>query len=127
MGQQKRTTTAGGEDRPGTVSATEAQNNFGLILDRVNREGAVVIERYGRPAAAVVPISEYRAHSKPTTGSLAALAAEYDARMASMQEPLAAGTVERLFDMTSEELGRAAVKGAGGASRPKRTRTRKSA
>lgn len=44
-----------------TVTATEAKNRFGHVLSRVTQSGeAVIVERQGRPNAAIISIEEYR-------------------------------------------------------------------
>jgi prevent-host-death family protein len=45
---------------PRTVSATEAQNNFGAMLAWVetDRDG-VIVQRHGQPVAAVIAYAEY--------------------------------------------------------------------
>ena len=43
-----------------TVNAEEAQRSLGELLDGVSRGDEVVIEREGRPIAAVVPIHPYK-------------------------------------------------------------------
>lgn len=41
-----------------TMPAGEAKNNFGVLMDTVQRE-AVAISKKGRTAAIVVPVQEY--------------------------------------------------------------------
>ena len=43
-----------------TMSVTDARRNFGKLLDRVERGERIVITRYGKPFAAVIPISDIR-------------------------------------------------------------------
>ncbi len=43
-----------------TLSASEAQSDFGKILDMVSKGDAVVIEHNGKPAVAILPIEAYR-------------------------------------------------------------------
>jgi prevent-host-death family protein len=43
-----------------TVSVTEARERFSTIVERVQYQGdSYVISRYGKPAAAVVPVEVY--------------------------------------------------------------------
>jgi prevent-host-death family protein len=44
-----------------SLSATEAQNNFGQVLGRAKRGGRVFITRYDRPEAVLLSIEEYEA------------------------------------------------------------------
>ncbi len=62
---------------PPKVSASDARNGFGRILERVARECRVTITRRHEPVAVVIPIE--------TNRRLAA--AEFDALLARMQAP----------------------------------------
>lgn len=95
-----------------SVSATEAQNNFGRVLAQAAREGAVYITRYDRPAAVVLSIERYHELVAADAGELDELAREFDEMLARMQTEEAAAGVDALFEMGSAELGRAAVRGA---------------
>ena len=45
---------------PKTVSSTEAQNNFGAVLQWAEKEkDEVIIERRGKPSAVVMPYTSY--------------------------------------------------------------------
>ena len=45
-----------------TVSSSEAQNNFGALLQWVNENAeGVIVERRGKPAAALISYEEYQA------------------------------------------------------------------
>jgi prevent-host-death family protein len=45
---------------PKTVSSTEAQNNFGAVLQWAEKENdEVIIQRRGKPSAVVMPYTEY--------------------------------------------------------------------
>ena len=92
------------------VSSTEAQNNFGRVLARAMTEGAVYITKYDRAAAVVLSIDRYRELAGEDDPDLEELAREYDETLAHMQTPEAAAGFDALFDMGSEELGRAAVR-----------------
>jgi prevent-host-death family protein len=41
-----------------TVSVTYTRRNLSKILDRVERGARIIITRYGKPIAAVVPVSD---------------------------------------------------------------------
>ncbi len=44
-----------------TVSATDAKNNLGALLGRVAEQGeTVIVERQGKPRAAIISMEEYR-------------------------------------------------------------------
>jgi antitoxin Phd len=91
------------------VSASDAKNSFGSILDRVTREGAVAITKHDKPVAMLVSIDAYRALVPPPEESLKNLAAEFDAVYQRMQSPGAADAMQKAFAMTPAQLGRAAV------------------
>jgi len=55
---------------PMKIKSSEAQQNFGLLVDRVLTEDDVVIERYGIPRVAIV---EYRRYLRLIEGERAAL------------------------------------------------------
>lgn len=96
----------------GSVSATEAQNNFGQVLARVAREGAIFIRKYDRPAAVVLSVERYRQLTGGGDVELEGLTREFDEMLARMQTDEAAAGTDALFDMESDELGEAAVRGA---------------
>jgi prevent-host-death family protein len=41
-----------------TMSVTDARRKFGKLLDRIERGERIVITRYGKPFAALIPISD---------------------------------------------------------------------
>lgn len=99
------------------VSSTEAQNNFGRVLAQATAEGAVFITKYERPTAVVLSIDRYRELAGDDESDLDELAREFDATLISLQAGEAAAAFDALFEMGSEELGRAAVRGALGDDR----------
>lgn len=103
------------EQRPGTgsVSATDAQNHFGEVLDRAAREGAVFIRKYARPAAVLLSMDAYRELCGPEDVALDELTREFDEMLARLQTDEAAAATVALFGMGADDLGRAAVRAAG--------------
>ena len=71
--------------RTRSVSATEAQNNFGEVLARVARDGKVFITRYRRPEAVVLSMQEYEALAGVEPVDLDTLEREFDSLVARMQ------------------------------------------
>ena len=61
---------------PLQVSASDAKNGFGRILERVAREGGVTITRRHEPVAVVIPIETYRRLAGAETGLLDTLSAD---------------------------------------------------
>ncbi len=94
------------------MTSTEAQNNFGEVLERVSKGGRVFITRYQRPQAVVLSMAEYEALAGEEAVDLAALEADFDAMMDAMQTDGQRAGVDALFGMTSEQLGEAAVEAA---------------
>lgn len=99
----------GGRGFGRSVTSTEAQNNFGAVLEAVSSEGRVFITRYQRPQAVVLSMAEYEALVGEEPVDLAALEAEFDVMMDAMQTEAQRAGVDALFGMTPERLGEAAV------------------
>jgi antitoxin Phd len=92
-----------------TVSATEAKNNFGAVLDRVLSEGRVSITKHDEVRAVILSLPEYEALVEKREDSLDSLSREFDALVERMQTPKARSAGRALFDATPQGLGRAAV------------------
>ena len=97
---------------PWTVSATEAQNNFGRVLGKVAEEGVVYITKYDRPQAVVISVDRYEALIGDSDPDLADLIREFDEMFETMQTPEAAAGGDALFAMDGDALGKAALRGA---------------
>jgi antitoxin Phd len=104
------------------VSASDAKNGFGRILDQVAKDGGVTITRRRQPFAVVIPIETYARLAGAEAGALNTLSAEFDALLARMQAPGMAKAMQRAFDMPPEALGHAAVRAAVGAAAPRRAK-----
>lgn len=107
---------------PSQVSASDAKNGFGRLLDRVAKEGRLAITKHDEPCAMLISIDEYRVLAAAHEATLETLAAEFDALFERMQEPAAAAAMQKTFAMTPAELGRAAVKDRQTSRAPRRTR-----
>jgi prevent-host-death family protein len=94
---------------PPEISASDAKNGFGRILERVAREGGVTITRRHEPVAVVIPIETYRRLAAAEARSLETLSGEFDALLARMQAPGVGEAMQRAFEMMPETLGAAAV------------------
>jgi prevent-host-death family protein len=95
-----------------TVTATEAKNDFGRILERVIRGGQVVITKHDTPKAVLISVERYDLLSSGRQAKLDALTREYDALLDSMQTPKARAAVKKLFRASPRRLGQAAVAAA---------------
>jgi prevent-host-death family protein len=99
-------------ERTTSVSATEAKNEFGRILERVMQGGTVVITKHDSPKAVLISINEFNALTRANRASLDALSGEFDAQLARMQTSAARAGMKSAFDASPKQLGRAAVAAA---------------
>jgi len=95
-----------------SVSATDAKNNFGAVLDKVLTHGRVAITKYDEVRAVVLSIREYEALLSRQHDPLSALSQEFDGLVERMQKPAARKAGRALFAAAPGELGRAAVASA---------------
>jgi len=93
-----------------TVTASEAKNQFGQVLESALRDGAVVITRHDTPKAILLSIEELEAIA--ARSRLDTLATEFDATYTRMQEPGFAKALDSAFGASPKRLGAAAVKAA---------------
>ena len=107
---------------PSQVSASDAKNGFGRLLDRVAKEGRLAITKHDEPCAMLISIEEYRVLAAAHEATLDTLAGEFDALFERMQTPAAAAAMQKDVAMTPAELGRAAVKDKQASRAPRRTR-----
>ncbi|MCC6335902.1 MAG: type II toxin-antitoxin system Phd/YefM family antitoxin [Myxococcales bacterium] len=101
-----------GEVTASRVTASEAKNEFGRVLDEALRTGAVVITRHEAPKAVLLSMEEYRELVAGRTRQLDALTAEFDAMFERMQAPGFNEGMKAAFGASPQELGRAAVTAA---------------
>ena len=94
---------------PTEVSASDAKNSFGRVLERVAKDGAVTITRRHEPLAVVIPMQTYLRLIRAEARTLDTLSAEFDEVLSRMQRPGAAEAMEAAFAMAPAQLGRAAV------------------
>ncbi len=95
-----------------TVTATQAQNEFGRVLDDATRDGAVVITKHGQPKAVLLSIARFGELQGRETTALETLSGRFDEMLDRMQTPESRAAVDRIFEASPQELGRAAVAGA---------------
>jgi antitoxin Phd len=95
-----------------SISATNAKNEFGRILEKVIRGGKVVITKHDSPKAVLISIDEYNALSNAHRVEIDALTGEFDKLLARMQTPAARAGMKAAFHATPKELGQAAVAAA---------------
>lgn len=102
-----------------SIASTEAQNEFGAVMERATHGHDVVITRHGVPRAVLVSIDRYRELTSAEAAALDALTAEFDALFERMQTPEWRAGMDRALKATPDFMGRAAVAEA------KRSRERK--
>jgi antitoxin Phd len=94
------------------ISATEAKNRLGELLDSVIQGGVVLITRHETPKAVLLSMEEYGALSRATQTRLDTLNGEFDTLLAGMQTAKARAGMKAAFRASPEQLGKAAVTAA---------------
>jgi prevent-host-death family protein len=97
----------GGE--PIKISATEAKNRFGELLDSVLQGGMALITRHETPKAVLLSMEEYGALSRAEESKLDTLNGEFDALLARMQTAKARARMKAAFNASPKQLGKDAV------------------
>jgi antitoxin Phd len=97
-----------------TVSATEAQNEFGRVLDQASRNEVIVITRHSQPRAVLVSVERYKELVAAQAARLGELTAQFDALLGDMQSPDVKAGMARGFQTTPKQMGKAAVAAARG-------------
>ena len=95
-----------------TVTATEAKNQFGPLLESAMQGRAVIITRHDTPKAVLLSMEEFESLVRANRPNLESLSAEFDTLLVEMQSPASVRAVQALFETSPEELGRLAVKHA---------------
>ena len=101
-----------GHSAAAQVTASEAKNGFGRVLERVAREGAVVITRHDRPDAVILSIDAYDRLASARQPDVDALTSEFDALYERLQQPGMAEKIEAVFALSPAKIGRIAVERA---------------
>ena len=96
-------------EAPDRVSATDAKNKFGEVLDSVMQGGMVLITKHETPKAVLLSIEEYGALSRAMQTRLDTLNDEFDALLARMQTAKARARMKAAFNASPKRLGKAAV------------------
>jgi len=102
------------------VSATKLVAGMQKVTSAVMTHGAVVVTRHDEPAMVLMSIDRYLALEQAAEPDLDALTRQFDDMFASMQGEEAAEAMESAFAMSPAELGKAAVRAAGGSKSAKR-------
>lgn len=102
------------------VSATKLVAGMQKVTSAVMTHGAVVVTRHDEPAMVLMSIDRYLALEQAAEPDLDALTRQFDDMFARMQGDEAAEAMEDAFAMSPAELGKAAVRAAGGSKSAKR-------
>jgi antitoxin Phd len=95
-----------------TVKATQVKNEFGSILEKATRSGAVAITRHATPKAVLLSYEEFESLVQVQSRTLENLGAEFDDLLDRMQTPKAKKGMESAFHASPAKLGRAAMRAA---------------
>ena len=93
-----------------SITATEAKNTFGSVLDRVGQVGKIAITKHDQVRAVVLSLREYEALLQGRTDLLESLRSEFDDLVETMQAPEARRAGRALFEANGKDLGGAAVR-----------------
>ena len=93
-----------------SITATEAKNTFGSVLDRVGQVGKIAITKHDQVRAVVLSLREYEALLEGRADPLESLRTEFDSLVENMQAPGARRAGRALFEATGKDLGGAAVR-----------------
>ena len=94
------------------VSATEAKNRFGDLLDSVLQGSVVLITRHATPKAVLLSMQEYESLSRAAGTRPDSSTGEFDAVLERMQTSKARDDMKAAFAASPTELGKAAVAAA---------------
>jgi antitoxin Phd len=92
-----------------SVTATNAKNEFGRVLEKVIQGGIVVITKHDEPKAVLISVREFNALTNANRMKLDTLSGEFDALLARMQTQAARAGMKAAFDASPKQLGEAAV------------------
>jgi prevent-host-death family protein len=95
-----------------TVKATQVKNEFGSILEKAMRSGAVAITRHAAPKAVLLSYEEFESLVQVQSRTLENLGAEFDDLLDRMQTAKAKKGMESAFHASPAKLGRAAIRAA---------------
>jgi len=103
---------APGPSATASVSATEAKNEFGRVLERVIQGSVLFITKHGAAKAVLLPVQEYDALSRANEVQLGNLSAEFDDLLLRMQTSKARAGMKAAFHASPKQLGKAALAAA---------------
>jgi prevent-host-death family protein len=95
-----------------TVKATQGKNEFGSILEKATRFGAIAITRHAAPKAVLLSYEEFESLVQVQSRTLENLGAEFDDLLDRMQTAKAKKGMASAFHASPAKLGRAAIRAA---------------
>lgn len=95
-----------------TVTATEAKNGFGPLLEKAIQGRSIVITKHDRPTAVLISVAEFEALVRRREPTLASLTKEFDSVLVRMQSASSRRGLEAAFQASPAELARLAVANA---------------
>jgi len=102
--------TSGFQDDPTeSVTATEAKNEFGKILETAIRGTRMFITKHDARKAVLMSVADFETLSAAGTMKLNALSSEFDALLAKMQTRGARSKMKAAFGASPKQLGQAAI------------------
>ena len=97
---------------PDLLSATQAKNELGRVLEKVFQGGRVVITKHDVPKAVLISVDDFNVLSRTTEEKLNALSGEFNAALERMQTSKARAGMKAAFEASPKRLGKAAVRAA---------------
>jgi antitoxin Phd len=95
-----------------SVTATEAKNGFGKILESAVRGNRVFITKHEAPKAVLISVDDFDVLTASAETRLDTLSSEFDALLARMQTRGTRSKMKAAFGASPKQLGRAAVEAA---------------
>ena len=83
-----------------SVTASEAKNRFGPLLEEAIKGRSIVITKHDAPKAVLMSIAEFETLSRAREPNLNALREEFDAMLDGMQTPKSRAGMKAAFDAT---------------------------
>ncbi len=98
--------------RPSRVTATEAKNGFGRVLETAMQGGVVLITKHDAPKAVLMSMAEFEALTHAADARLDTLTREFDALLDRQQTSKARAAMKVAFGASAKQLGKSAVAAA---------------
>lgn len=95
-----------------SVTATDAKNRFGPLLETAIRGRSIVITKHDTPKAVLMSMAEFESLSRVRDRRLRVLDDEFDAMLTGMQTAKSRGAMKAAFDASPRDLGKMAASAA---------------